>query len=131
MWYNLGDYSYGKYTAWNSQNVFALGLPDIIQGKPWEYAFGYCSLYPIETPNNVLSGIKNGMVLRGDNKTVYIANLSYTDATTFKAAMQGIYLYYELAEEIVMPVDGNEIGEKLKQDLNGYINFLSLVPNNK
>lgn len=38
-----------------------------------------------------------------------IRNSSYTDATTFKSAMQGVYLYYELATEITKNVDGNEV----------------------
>lgn len=36
---------------------------------------------------------------------------SYTDASTFKSAMQGQYLYYELANYVTKTIDGNEIGE--------------------
>lgn len=33
-----------------------------------------------------------------DNGNLQLKNLAYTDAATFKAAMSGVYLYYELAE---------------------------------
>ncbi len=42
---------------------------------------------------------------------LYINDISQTDATAFKSAMQGQYLYYELATPITTTIDGNEIGE--------------------
>ena len=42
---------------------------------------------------------------------VSIRDSSYTDATTFKQAMQGQYLYYELATYNTITIDGNELGE--------------------
>lgn len=42
---------------------------------------------------------------------VSIKDSSYTDLTTFKSAMQGQYLYYELANYNTMTIDGNELGE--------------------
>lgn len=38
---------------------------------------------------------------------------SYTDASAFKSAMKGKYLYYELATPITTTIDGNEIGETI------------------
>lgn len=43
------------------------------------------------------------------NNVLRIRDLSYTDAAAFKAAMQGVYLYYELAAEDVRDIDGFEI----------------------
>lgn len=40
-----------------------------------------------------------------------IKNESYKDISSFKTAMQGQYLYYELATYNTMTIDGNEIGE--------------------
>ena len=46
-----------------------------------------------------------------------VIDSSYTDAESFKQAMQGQYLYYELATPINKTIDGNEIGEnKLDKD---------------
>ena len=39
------------------------------------------------------------------NGNLYIVNKAYTDAASFKAAMQGVILYYELAEPIVTELD--------------------------
>lgn len=37
------------------------------------------------------------------NSTVYIRDSSYTDVATFKTAMSGIYLFYELATPVELP----------------------------
>ena len=50
--------------------------------------------------------------------TIYINNFSYTDATTFKNAMKGVYLYYELATPITKTIDGNEAVEELSSNLS-------------
>lgn len=49
---------------------------------------------------------------------LYICDSSYTDSSSFKKAMQGVYIYYELAEEKLIKVDGNEAVENLKNDLD-------------
>lgn len=63
------------------------------------------------------------------NKSIYISNnmlvihdSAYTDASAFKSAMQGKYLYYELATPITTTIDGNEIGETVS-DLRGDMYF--------
>lgn len=47
-------------------------------------------------------------------------DMSYTDANAFKQAMQGVYLYYELAEEILIPIDGNEAVAKINDSMSDY-----------
>lgn len=51
---------------------------------------------------------------------VIVYSTDYTDATTFKNAMQGVYLYYELATEITIKVDGNEAVTKVNDSLGDY-----------
>lgn len=51
---------------------------------------------------------------------------SYTDASTFKSAMQGQYIYYELATIIKTTIDGNETDQRHSTNLtdqqnNGYL----------
>ena len=41
-------------------------------------------------------------------KSVTIKDTSYTDATSFKASLQGVMLYYELAEPIVTELDAED-----------------------
>lgn len=43
-----------------------------------------------------------------DYCVIWIYDTSYTDASTFKQAMQGQYLYYELANYNTITIDGNE-----------------------
>lgn len=45
------------------------------------------------------------------DKIIYVRDDSFKDIDSFKAAMQGKYLYYELSAPITTSVDGNEIGE--------------------
>lgn len=52
---------------------------------------------------------------------IIICDSSYTDATAFKNAMQGIYLYYELETEKTIAV-GSEVVTELKNDLDGKMN---------
>lgn len=92
--------------------------------------FRSSALYLIKPPelNSVLANIytngyitnsANGTYLHANDKsiavdtdsTVYVYNSAYTDASSFKSAMQGQYLYYELATPITTTIDGNEIGE--------------------
>lgn len=40
-----------------------------------------------------------------NNDTIQIRNLAYTSAATFKAAMSGVYLYYELATPVTYTTD--------------------------
>lgn len=43
-----------------------------------------------------------------------VVDSTYSDASDFKTAMQGKYLYYELATPITKQIDGNEVVEKFK-----------------
>ena len=43
-----------------------------------------------------------------NNPVCCVSDSSYTDAATFKAAMQGVILYYELAEPIVTELDAED-----------------------
>ena len=49
---------------------------------------------------------------------ISVKNSSYTNTTAFKQAMQGQYLYYELATPIAKTIDGNEAISQLNSDLS-------------
>ena len=55
---------------------------------------------------------------------VSIRDSAYTDATTFKTAMQGQYLYYELATYNTITIDGNEEVVKVAEDVDTLKNDL-------
>ena len=63
-----------------------------------------CSRYT--TSNDVATAsMLDKSMLRFPDGNVYIKDSSFTDAASFKAAMSGVLLYYELAEPIVTKVD--------------------------
>lgn len=65
-----------------------------------------CSKYPAKTQNELwgktnVTGITTNANVDG---CVHVNDTSYTDATAFKQAMQGVILYYELANPIVTDI---------------------------
>lgn len=58
------------------------------------------------------------LIIRVDENVsqIYIRNLSYADATTFKNAMSGVILYYELVEEQITDIS-NLIGDTLQEPI--------------
>lgn len=57
-----------------------------------------------------------------ENKTIWVADTSYSDVSAFKIAMQGVYLYYELATPVTTTIDGNEINLSSDTVLTGKLN---------
>lgn len=58
-----------------------------------------CSKYVTTTSNNISQDGYDKCIANNvnDNSSVYVQDLDYTDAATFKTAMSGVYLVYELA----------------------------------
>lgn len=81
--------------------------------------------YSTTNGNNTASDSYNKSIgFNGTSNMFFVKNTSYTDTTTFKNAMQGKYLYYELETEITMNVDGNEAVDRIKNDLTNTNNKL-------
>ena len=86
---------------------------------------GLISCYDIATWSNVNS-IVYDKTFALYTSSIFVADTAYTDATTFKSAMSGVMLYYELAEPIVTDIsdilsDDNFIGV----EGNGTITFIN------
>lgn len=86
-----------------------------------------CPLYQAATYSAVGSGQNNMLIGVGTGTYCLINNNSYTDAAAFKAAMQGVMLYYELATPVVTTIDpldtmlAVEDGGTIEfQNVNGY-----------
>lgn len=82
----------------------------------------YCFKY-LTVKRNDTEFINKTMVVDGNINThtisqIQIKDSSYTDAVAFKQAMQGVYLYYELATPITMTIDGNEKTEQIDDSLS-------------
>lgn len=63
-----------------------------------------CSRYPLSTYTGINENMIDKAMLRY-NGQVLIKDPSYTDISSFKAAMQGVILYYELANPIVTEIE--------------------------
>lgn len=68
------------------------------------------------------------LIIRVDENVnqIYIRNLSYADATTFKNAMSGVILYYELAEEQITDISnliGDTSQEPIEVEAGGSLTF--------
>lgn len=56
-----------------------------------------CSIYPADSYNHVSTHYADKTIAIANDAGVYVYDSSYTDATTFKNAMNGVQLCYELA----------------------------------
>lgn len=109
---NLGSLGWGV----DSGRFYSGNLQSSIKAAKNEYEVftGYLKDYINVSFNNLFSSTSNDKLITvSTSATVSIKNTSYTDITAFKQAMQGQYLYYELATPITTMIDGNEIGETL------------------
>ena len=62
-----------------------------------------CPKYPTD---NISVAEKDKMITSSNNyEAIYVKDSSYTSAATFKAAMSGVMLYYELAEPIEVDIE--------------------------
>jgi len=70
------------------------------------------SLYTPSTTLQLNETMENMTMLK-NNGSIYIQNTSYTDATSLKTAMSGVYLYYELATPTETPITTEDANEAL------------------
>lgn len=71
-------------------------------------AKAYSSIYVVNSANSTYLHVNDKSIAIDPSSIIWVYNTSYTDATTFKTAMQGQYLYYELANYNTITIDGNE-----------------------
>lgn len=87
-----------------------------------------CSKYPAKTQNELwgktnVTGITTNANVDG---CVHVNDTSYTDATAFKQAMQGVILYYELANPIVTDISSlipDDFLRNIEVEAGGSITF--------
>lgn len=92
-------------------SLYTTSIKDIKTLSNNIFLLGYSvTSYDIETSKMTNKNIKMSGL---DKQDFYIKDDSYTDVTSFKQAMQGQYLYYELATYNTITIDGNEIGETI------------------
>lgn len=112
---DLGTLQYSKA----DYGFYSLGLQGQFKINGTESANCICNKYPTVHSTDV----PNGIYLRYDGATI-ITDTTYTDATAFKAAMSGVMLYYELAEEVITDIDiPTELTEWLPVEAGGTVTF--------
>ncbi len=94
---SVGDYFYAPVSAIGFKRLGAFGITvhNIL-----------CSKY-ITVARNPNAFVDKTIVLDGDNiavSQIQVKDTAYTDATTFKQAMSGVMLYYELEKPIVTDI---------------------------
>lgn len=106
---DLGTLTWTYYLSTESKfAVFTASVSNIfVPGQPSDRIKGlFCPLYPIATQASYRN-MENKSMLR-NNGLIAIKDDDYTDALTFKSAMSGVLLCYELAD----PTQGNCIAVK-------------------
>lgn len=66
---------------------------------------GVSSKYIISKKDSVVAMEDKSILYNGLYQTIYVKDSAYTDANTFKQAMKGVKLIYELAEPIITELD--------------------------
>ena len=95
-----------------------------------------CNKYVASASDSVPS-LSSGHIGLNASGILWVKDLDYTDATAFKAAMSGVMLYYELAEEIITDIEiPTELTDWLTVEAGGSVTFHNadegkrlLVPN--
>jgi len=70
----------------------------------------FCSIYEtLPAPAPYTTQEDKTLQVRSSNGFIYVADDSYSDAASFKTAMSGVQLCYELAEPVEYTLTGNEM----------------------
>lgn len=73
-----------------------------------DLAKAYSNIYVVNSADSTYLHVNDKSVAIDPSSIIWVYDTSYTEATTFKTAMQGQYLYYELANYNTITIDGNE-----------------------
>lgn len=94
---DLGTLYWAVANTPNNHWRFGASLSDIIRADSSSTVFnGICTKYQSVTPANTYDGV-TGISNNNATNTIYVCDETYTDAASFKTAMSGVYLIYELA----------------------------------
>lgn len=97
---------------------FIAGLADVLTKDKNDKINCISTFYTAASGDIFDNSKETDLIIRVDENVnqIYIRNLSYADATTFKNAMSGVILYYELAEEQITDIS-NLIGDTLQEPI--------------
>lgn len=112
---DLGSLSWSN---WGNNGALYAVLKKTSSGK---YK-GFCIEYELKTASDIFNGISDkafsvGGIFIGSNDLIVIRDTSVTIENA-KTSLSGKYVYYELAEEKTINVDGNEAVTKVNESLS-------------
>ena len=83
-----------------------------------------CAKYISDSNNNVYGNVTDKTITVHDNQNkIWVYDSAYTDATTFKSAMSGVYLYYELATSIETDISAYLTDDYIAVEGGGTLTF--------
>ena len=97
----------------SNNRMIATSLENVIVRKEAANDTLLCAKYINAYPSEVYLNSYDKIICSTNVGHIFVYDSSYTDAVSFKAAMQGVILYYELAEPIVT---------EITEDFRGYYN---------
>jgi len=77
----------------------------------WSLANLLCTHYRVDYAQNTWSEVNDKRISINQNGVIHIVDKDYTDATSFKSAMSDVYLIYELATPIEIPLTEDEMAQ--------------------
>ena len=97
---DLGSFSWVKTVDGNDNRFYSAEFLNTYKTTPVAVVGNFiCSKY-VSQPINYVTSHSDSSIGIYTNKAINIKDNAYDDATAFKSAMSGVYLYYELATQV-------------------------------
>lgn len=114
---DLGTLDWAKGTFSSVDHFVSLNFPTASPN-------GVCPIYTKTNGSGVATMQDKEFLIYSTGSQLFIVDSTYTDAATFKSAMSGVMLVYELAEEIVTDIEiPAELTDWLAVEAGGSITF--------
>lgn len=94
-----------EWSYFGGYECYSANMPSDYKVGSLAQAAGICSRYIVVSQYELTVTGTDKAISGNNNQVVFIRDTSFTDASSFKAAMSGVMLYYELAEPIVTSID--------------------------
>jgi len=107
---DLGTLNWSQYSTQFYANISGAKIPSYGQ-----VANALCSNYPV-VAMSILSNVDKALAINDGQSRVNVVDSSYSDKDTFKTAMNGVQLVYELATPLTLTLTGQELQTILGQN---------------